>query len=804
MAGKSVTRIASIVIALWWCLSGGSVAVARQVAPAISSQSQYSVQQGSSITVFVDGVNLEQASRVLFNHSGLSARILKHRSLPNPPKKPGELGENVVRTEYLHDGSTRDRLRLLIRTEGSVPPRVYAFRLLTPVGITNLARIAVTPFSGVAESAENDSVRTAEGLAVPATVNGEISRVEDVDFFRFRAGADQELVFRVQARALGSRLDSLLTLWSPDGKKLAWNDDFKGADSVLIHRFEAPGEFLISIADRLGRGGGKRFYVLEIGELPFVTSVSPLGLIANQTTRLELEGANLGGTPSVEIEAEESGWGSSRSIAPGPALNPLRLPVGSYPITPERDAPADSRGAQRLEWPTTVEGSLPGIDLDWYTFEARKAQTIVFEVEASRIGSSLDSVIQIFDSNRQPVPQGVVRCLARTEMIRTNFNNRSSAVNRFRVQNWDDFRIGDLVMIGRELVEVQALPRTPDDDMFATNFLEQRFARFGTTPVAHAGGTPVYKVAMLPPGSQPTPNGMPVIGLDFRNDDGGPLLGRDSLLTFTAPYSGSFLVKVWDASGDSGPRPFYRLTLRQPTPDFKLFPGPVVRSFLVYPRKDFFSLAPGGTTPLVVAAFRVDGFDGPIDLRLEALPAEVSATAATIPAGENYGIVILSAAADASFEPSPLRVVGTARINGRLVDRRMATDFDLGLLAQAPPSDVQVKITGLNSELRAGEETAGTVEVTRNGFDGRLPVTIAGLPPGVKVVDVGLNGILVRNGEFTRKFTLYAEPWVKNGRAQIVATVKVESDSPVPTIHASPPVKLRILAAASGPETASP
>ena len=96
---------------------------ARQVSPAVLNQTRYSVQQGSEARIFVDGINLEKASSLLFSHPGLSGRIAKHRSLPYPPKQPGELGEDVVRTEYMHDGSTKDRLQLVIRADESVPPR---------------------------------------------------------------------------------------------------------------------------------------------------------------------------------------------------------------------------------------------------------------------------------------------------------------------------------------------------------------------------------------------------------------------------------------------------------------------------------------------------------------------------------------------------------------------------------------------------------------------------------------------------------------------------------------------------------
>ena len=57
---------------------------------------------------------------------------------------------------------------------------------------------------------------------------------------------------------------------------------------------------------------------------------------------------------------------------------------------------------------------------------------------------------------------------------------------------------------------------------------------------------------------------------------------------------------------------------------------------------------------------------------------------------------------------------------------------------------------------------------------------------------MGLNGVLVRPEESRLQFTLYAEPWVKEKQVHILATAEVESDSPVPTLYASPAVALHI------------
>ena len=48
----------------------------------------------------------------------------------------------------------------------------------------------------------------------------------------------------------------------------------------------------------------------------------------------------------------------------------------------------------------------------------------------------------------------------------------------------------------------------------------------------------------------------------------------------------------------------------------------------------------------------------------------------------------------------------------------------------------------------------------RNGFKGRVPLDVRGLPHGVRVLDIGLNGVLITERETTRTIVIYAEPWV--------------------------------------------
>lgn len=101
-----------------------------------------------------------------------------------------------------------------------------------------------------------------------------------------------------------------------------------------------------------------------------------------------------------------------------------------------------------------------------------------------------------------------------------------------------------------------------------------------------------------------------------------------------------------------------------------------------------------------------------------------------------------------------------------------------------------------------------TLHVERqNGFKGRVPCSIENLPPGVEVVNVGLNGVLVTEAQTSRTFTLRAEDWAKPIYQPIYVVGQVESNSP--TMHPSAPLLLKVTenkqtASASQAQSASP
>jgi hypothetical protein len=90
--------------------------------------------------------------------------------------------------------------------------------------------------------------------------------------------------------------------------------------------------------------------------------------------------------------------------------------------------------------------------------------------------------------------------------------------------------------------------------------------------------------------------------------------------------------------------------------------------------------------------------------------------------------------------------------------------------------------------IRPGEMISCQLRVERNGFDGGIQFEVHGLPHGVIVDDIGLNGILVREKETERTIFLRAESWVPEQSRPFFAVAQVEGNqASLPlTIHVKP------------------
>ena len=332
----------------------------------------------------------------------------------------------------------------------------------------------------------------------------------------------------------------------------------------------------------------------------------------------------------------------------------------------------------------------------------------------------------------------MLRCVAKTYVT---FRDHDSAGAGIRIEAWSELAINDYLYVGGELMRIRELPRNPDDDCQFFSAGGQRLGYLGTTPTHHPLGEPMYKVTIHPPGTTFPPNGLPVVDAALPQRRRRPRL-RQGLAARLRP-AGRRRVP---GARRRRPRPG-RPRLRLP-PDRPPAAAGLHASASARPPRPCGRAAPCRSR---VNAERLDGFDGPIDVRLENLPPGFSAPATNDPrrarTAPRFALFAEPTAADARRSAPPLKLVARATIDGKEVVREAAG----GLPKVIDRGDIVTTTEQSEVTVQPGGEARLTVTVERrNGFAGRIPLDVRGLPHGVRVLDIGLNGILITEKETTR------------------------------------------------------
>ena len=760
--------------------------------PTITSVSPAGVQRGNTITLTVEGANLADASAIQFSHPGLKGQITNVIELPYQPiiRPKGFTGAPIEDIYALH------RVLIKLRADESMPSGRHNFRIKTPQGTTNLGSVYVGTLVEVSEIEPNNTLAEAHRIFFPSTVVGAVGRSGDEDLFEFEAEAGKTVVFEMQAAALGSPLDAELTLLDAEAKVLARNSDYNGRpDPFLAYTFSQSGTYRIRVTDSAGAGSARHFYRLNIGALPYLTRVFPLGLRKSTTAELDLEGVNLEDHQKIKVEAPANPrHGETLWIQPTArgreSQTRLRVAVGEDPEVLEQENNDTPAAAQAVSLPVTINGRIEGTgkagDQDVFRISLKQGQRVAMTVLAQRLGSLLDSILEVVDVNGRPIPRLVARPVWQTFVT---LNDPDSLRRGIRIDSWPALSIGDYVMVGNEVLQVEELPKGPDDDIKFRGYRGMRTGYEGTTPEAHSMNAAVYKVDLHKPGSTFPPNGMPLFHINYVNDDGGQNFGKDSHLIFVAPVDGDYFVRIRDIRGLQGRDFAYRLTLSEPRPDFTLSVDPPNPNI---PR--------GDTAPLTVTATRLDGFDGPIDVQVLGLPAGVSATQGRILPGSNNVTLTLRASPGVQQEGfASFRVAGKAQIDGQEVERRSddADSMDDSVSAVSIASPPELRITSAGPReivLEPGQQAAVQVAIAReHGFAGRVPVEVRNLPLGVIIPDVGLNGILINENESSRTFHIQVDERTSPLEQTLYLVARIETNSPNSTDHASDAIRLKVI-----------
>jgi WD40 repeat protein len=632
----------------------------------------------------------------------------------------------------------------------------YKLRTKTAAGTSAPVEFFVDRFKAVPYEVSSHS-GAARSLQLPVTVTGTLAQAGEVARNVLSLTGGQQV--GVQLVSTNSKLEPVLRVLDSKGKVLA-----ESSNGLLgftaMHASQTPQPYVLELHDRDFRGSKEMSYRLQIGNIPVVTSVFPLGIQRGTETSVQLQGVFLGALHSakVSVPADRPTGSTAPLVLSTTKEAPLGIPallVGDYP-----EVRASNSGPVVVPVPGVANGVIDKADAtQLWKFKARKGQRLILEVNARRLGSPLDSYLEVLDVKSKPLPRAVLRSVGMTYLT---FRDHDSEKEGLRLESWNNLAMDDYLLAGGELLRIQALPRGPDDDCKFYSVAGKRVGFLDTTPQFHSMGTPMYQVQIHPPGKTFPANGFPTVQLTYRNDDGGPGYGKDSRLIFDVSADGDYLVRIGDSSGMGGPTSAYRLTIRPAEPRFTVEFAPAKPN-----------VWKGGGSPVAVTATRLDGYEGPIRVHFKDLPPGLHAPETFISPGQFSTAINLSADAEAA-EPSKdamLKLVAEANINGRHVQSEK--------IGGAPKLIVLGDLTTTTEEaqvvIKPGEEVWMTANIERrNGFKGRVPLDVRGLPHGVRVLDVGLNGIMITENDTSRRFALYAEPWVEAMSLPIVVVAKNE------------------------------
>ncbi|HUY36856.1 MAG TPA: hypothetical protein VMV69_29320 [Pirellulales bacterium] len=236
-------------------------------------------------------------------------------------------------------------------------------------------------------------------------------------------------------------------------------------------------------------------------DLPAVTRIAPTGVQPGRTVEITVSGERLEGLNAVlgppgvrlaKVLAVEEKLARlelevAADVAPGVypfhllakagLSNPRMLRIDEFPQTSETEDNNSLATANAIAAPMGVNGVLTAADVDHYRFEVAAGATLVFDVEAQRVGSALRPVLTLFDAAGRTVARAATAARDIAPDVRLSHTFRSSGTYYARLHD-QVYAGGDFAVYH---LRVGAIP-------FATSMFPLGGRRGTKTSITLAGG----------------------------------------------------------------------------------------------------------------------------------------------------------------------------------------------------------------------------------------------------------------------------------------------------------------------------
>lgn len=354
-------------------------------------------QQGTKVSVKVGGHFLHEGAPFEVFGKGIQAsdKIVRCKTTwfegPLIPMPASQRKEDYPKD---YDG------QIVIDKNAQLGTRYW--RVSTSQGVTPRMKFVIGNLPEIVEH-EFDGTPIPVVVKPPLTINGRIFPREDIDVWTFLAKKGESYSCEVVANRIGSPLDSRLEIRGPTGRPVIENVDAFGVDSFV--RFVAPmdGIYSCRIHDINFQGLQNFVYRLTIRRGAAIDAVFPLGGQRGSRVQVRLFGQAVPASP-IFVLMPKSGQTFRWTLKNEQANRaPLTFDLDDLPevleVEPNDSLTSDSK-ISSVAVPQTLNGIIDQAgDEDHWKIVGNAGDSIQFEVFANRLGTALDSVLEIVDED---------------------------------------------------------------------------------------------------------------------------------------------------------------------------------------------------------------------------------------------------------------------------------------------------------------------------------------------------------------------------------------------------------------------
>ena len=302
----------------------------------------------------------------------------------------------------------KEKGKFKVFVAGDCDPGPRWIRLFDEEGATDLRPFVIGILPEIQEVEPNDELQTAQRLnTTSTTINGRLARAGDVDTFRIDLTRGQKLVADIDAvRHLGSPMDAVLQIVSPQGSVLAQNDDDSGHDPRIIFDAPSSGPYLVRLFgfpatpdSSIRFAGGNNFvYRLTLTVNGFVDYAFPLAISSTDHRPVQAIGWNINAKSDSLFVVGHAPNGTFLVSHPSLAAT---SEVREVPFeTLVESEPNDLAKPQKIPSQVALSGRIdsPG-DRDVFRLSLRKGDVRSFRIEAHTLGRPLDPTLRVLDAS---------------------------------------------------------------------------------------------------------------------------------------------------------------------------------------------------------------------------------------------------------------------------------------------------------------------------------------------------------------------------------------------------------------------